>query len=258
MNLNRRPLIALAATGALALTACGGAGDDDPTSAGEGAGGTLRVAAAASLTSTFTQIAEDFEAAHPGTDVELTFAGSSDLAAQIEGGAPIDVFASADEATMEKVSDLVDDPTPFATNVLTIVTEPGNPKQIEGLDDLAQDGVNVVVCAPQVPCGAATVKVTELAKVTLSPRSEESKVTDVLAKVREGEADAGLVYVTDATGAGDAVTAVNFPESAKVVNTYPIGVLKASTQVDLAESFTEYVTKGAGAKVLETAGFGAP
>lgn len=256
--MNRPTLLALGLIGALALSACGDSGSDVSPTDGATDEVTLKVAAAASLTDTFTQIAKDFEAEHPGTTVELTFAGSSDLVTQIQGGAPIDVFASADEANMDKVADEVAEPTPFATNVLTIVTEPGNPKQVTGLADLATDDLDVVVCAPQVPCGAATAKVTELAGVTLTPRSEESKVTDVLAKVREGEADAGLVYVTDATGAGDAVSAVDFPETDKVVNTYPIAALKGSRHADLAAAFTDYVAKGDGRGVLEDAGFGAP
>ncbi|WP_370892073.1 molybdate ABC transporter substrate-binding protein [Janibacter sp. GXQ6167] len=243
----------------LALAACSSS-ESGPKDAGASPGGTtIRVAAAASLTKPFTEIGKDFEAANPGTTVQFTFAGSSDLAAQIEAGAPVDVFASADEANMTKAAQyILGHPTRFATNTLTIVTAPGNPKEIGSLADLARSDLDVVVCAPQVPCGSATKKVTDLAQVTLTPRSEESKVTDVLAKVREGEADAGLVYVTDAKGAGDAVTSVSFPEATKAVNVYPIAVIQDTHEAELAEKFRDYVAKGDGQEVLRDAGFKAP
>ncbi|MFX4286893.1 molybdate ABC transporter substrate-binding protein [Janibacter sp. G349] len=239
---------------ALALAACG----SDASDASDDGETTLHVAAAASLTDAFEEIATDFEATHEGVTVDLQFAGSSDLATQIEGGAQLDVFASADEANMDKVKDAVDDPQVFATNVLTIVTEPGNPKQITGLEDLADPDLAVVVCAEQVPCGAATKTLTEQQDVTLDPASEESKVTDVLTKVSTGEADAGLVYVTDATGAGDDVEAVQTKGADKVVNRYPIGALTDAASPDVAADFVDYVLGPEGQKVLQDKGFGAP
>ena len=116
----------------------------------------------------------------------------------------------------------------FASNTLTIAVAPGNPKQIKSFQDLTKPGLTVVVCAPPVPCGSATQKVEEATGVNLAPVSEESSVTDVLNKVTTGEADAGLVYVTDAMGAGDKVAAVAFPEAAGAVNTYPIAALKTA------------------------------
>lgn len=236
------------------LTACGG---DD-----EGSGGTtLTVYAAASLTDTFTEIGKQFEAEHDGVKVNFNFAGSSDLVAQIQGGAPADVFASADENNMTKATD--DDltagvPQLFATNVLTIVTEPGNPQDVATLADLANDDLTVVVCAPEVPCGAATNRVEEAAGIDIAPASEESSVTDVLNKVTSGEADAGLVYVTDATNAGEAVTAIEFAESARAVNNYPIAALSGSKESDLAQKFVDHVLSSAGQDVLAAAGFGQP
>ena len=241
---------------ALALAACG----SDDSSAGSSDGGetTLHVAAAASLTDAFEELKTDFEAEHEDVTIEYQFAGSSDLATQIDNGAQIDVFASADEANMDKVKDSVEESTIFATNVLTIITEAGNPKKITGLKDLEKSDLDVVVCAEQVPCGAATKKLTEQQNVTLDPASEESKVTDVLTKVSTGEADAGLVYVTDATGAGDKVEAVKTEGADKVVNKYPIASLKDASAGDTASEFVDYVLGPEGQKVLKDKGFGAP
>jgi molybdate transport system substrate-binding protein len=149
-------------------------------------------------------------------------------------------------------------PVNFATNTLTIVTPPGNPKSIHSFADLAKPGNLVVVCAPQVPCGAATKKVEAATGTALTPVSEESTVTDVLGKVTSGQADAGLVYVTDAAGAGDKVTAVAFPESSGAVNTYPIAVLKGSKNSATGQKFVGLVTGPDGRKVLAAAGFAAP
>lgn len=247
--------LALSAALALSLVACGSGAD------GDGAGGTttLQVAAAASLTDSFEEIATAYEADNTDVKVELQFAGSSDLASQIDNGARIDVFASADEKNMDKVKDAVDGtPTIFATNTLTIITEPGNPKKITGLADLDNPDLAVVVCAEQVPCGAATKTLTDQHKVTLDPASEESKVTDVLTKVSAGEADAGLVYVTDATGAGDTVEAVDASGADKVINSYPIATLKDAEAADQAQAFVDYVSGPEGQKVLQDKGFGAP
>ncbi|MCJ1673408.1 MULTISPECIES: molybdate ABC transporter substrate-binding protein [unclassified Rathayibacter] len=223
--------------------------------------GSITVYAAASLKGTFTEIATAFEAEHPGTTVELTFAGSSDLVTQITNGAPADVFASADEKNMAKLTDadlIEGDPVDFATNTLEIAVPPANPAGIASFADLAREGVKTVVCAAQVPCGAATVTVETATGVDLRPVSEESSVTDVLGKVTSGEADAGLVYVTDVAAAGDAVTGIEFPESSQAVNTYPIAPVAGSANPDLAAAFTAYVAGDDGRTVLASAGFGAP
>ena len=223
--------------------------------------GDVTVFAAASLKSTFTELGTQFEKDNPGTKVTFNFAGSSDLVAQLTQGAPADVFASADTKNMTKAVDaglLAGDPVNFASNTLTIVTPPGNPKGIASFADLAKPDTQVVVCAPQVPCGSATEKVEQATGVTLTPVSEESAVTDVLGKITSGQADAGLVYVTDAKGAGDNVTAVPFPESTGAVNTYPIAALKESTNPAAAQKFVELVTGPQGQEVLAAAGFAAP
>ena len=231
------------------------------SSAAPAATGKLTIFAAASLKRAFTDIGERFKTDNPGDDVEFSFAGSSDLVTQLTQGAPADVFASADTKNMDKVAQaglVAGDPTTFATNTLTIAVAPGNPKKIASLKDLAQPGISVVVCAPQVPCGSATQKVEQAAGVQLQPVSEESQVTDVLTKVESGEADAGLVYVTDVLGAGDKVTGVPFPEAAGAVNTYPIAVLKQSQNPELARKFADLVTGEAGQKVLAADGFAKP
>jgi molybdate transport system substrate-binding protein len=232
-----------------------------PSPSGAAGGGKLIVFAAASLKKSFTDIGEQFKTDNPGSDVEFSFAGSSDLVTQLTQGAPADVFASADTKNMDKAAkaDLLSgSPVNFASNTLTIVTAPGNPKKIASFKDLAQPGLSVVVCAPQVPCGSATATVEKATNVKLNPVSEESQVTDVLGKVTSGQADAGLVYVTDAQGAGDKVTAVAFPESSDAVNTYPIAVLKQSKNQDLAKKFVDLVTGETGQKVLNAAGFAKP
>lgn len=221
----------------------------------------LTVFAAASLKSVFTELGKRFEDANPGATVEFNFAGSSDLVTQLTQGAPADVFASADAPNMNKVVDaglVHGDPVDFAANTLTIVTAPGNPKHITSFADLTKPGISVVVCAPQVPCGAATEKVEKATGVTLHPVSEESAVTDVLGKVTSGQADAGLVYVTDAKGAGAAVAAVAFGESADAVNTYPIATLKDSGDIETAQRFVDLVVSPEGQEVLSEAGFVAP
>ncbi|MFI5506999.1 molybdate ABC transporter substrate-binding protein [Mycobacterium sp. NPDC051804] len=238
---------------ALVLSACG---------SGDKAGDqTIMVFAAASLKSTFTEIGEQFETDNAGATVEFSFAGSSDLVTQLTQGAQADVFASADTKNMDKAAQagLVDgDPVNFASNTLTIVVVPGNPKQVKSFQDLTKPGLAVVVCASQVPCGSATQKVEEATDVDIMPVSEESSVSDVLNKVTTGQADAGLVYVTDAIGAGDKVTAVPFPESADALNTYPIAALKSSEHQELTRKFIEAVTGEAGQKTLSTAGFAKP
>jgi molybdate transport system substrate-binding protein len=247
----------------LALISGCGSSDKAPASSSTTASASAKIIvfAAASLKKTFTDIGEQFKTDNPGASVEFSFAGSSDLVTQLTQGAPADVFASADTKNMDKAAQaglLAGDPVNFASNTLTIAVAPGNPKKIASFKDLTQQGLNVVVCAPQVPCGSATQKVEQATGVTLNPVSEESSVTDVLNKVTTGEADAGIVYVTDAIGAGDKVAAVAFPEAAGAVNTYPIAALKGSKNPELARKFVDLVTSEAGQKLLNTAGFAKP
>ena len=255
-------IAAVAAVVGLAAAGCGSSDQaSSPTTTNAAGGGRITVFAAASLKKSFSEIGEQFKTDNPGADIEFSFAGSSDLVTQLTQGAPADVFASADTKNMDKAAQaglLAGEPVDFASNTLTIIVAPGNPKKVVSFKDLSQSGLQVVVCAPQVPCGSATEKIEKAAGVQLNPVSEESQVTDVLNKVTSGQADAGLVYVTDARGAGEKVTAVAFPESAGAVNTYPIAVLKQSKQHGLSRKFVEFVTGGSGQKVLQAAGFAKP
>jgi molybdate transport system substrate-binding protein len=244
--------LAAAAVALTAVAGCAPAPSDEQR---------LTVFAAASLKTAFAEIGQRFEEANPGLSVEFSFGGSSDLLTQLTQGADADVVASADARTMDRAvaEGLLDGaPVAFATNTLTIVTTPGNPKSIRSFRDLAEPDLSVVVCAPPVPCGAATETVEQAVGVTLNPVSEESSVTDVLNKVTTGQADAGLVYVTDARGAGDRVTEVAFPEAARAVNTYPVAVLTQSRHPETARRFVDLVTGELGRKVLGAQGFGAP
>lgn len=220
---------------------------------------TVAVFAAASLRSTFTDLSGAFTGANTGARVELTFAGSADLLTQLTQGAHGDVFASADAKTMDKAAAaglLAGAAKPFASNTLTIVVEPGNPKGIKGFRDLTT--ASLVTCAVQVPCGSALPRIQQETGVRLTPASEEPSVTDVLNKVTTGQADAGIVYVTDARSAGDKVNTVAFPEAARSVNSYRIAVLKDSSDAALAGRFVDLVTGPAGQQALRAAGFGPP
>jgi molybdate transport system substrate-binding protein len=257
-------LAAIGAASALLLTGCGGSsgGSSAPASASATPQAqTLTVLAAASLTETFNALGKQFETDHPGVSVKFDYAGSSDLAQQIVNGAPADAFAAASDATMKTVTDAgftAATPVTFARNVLQIATSPGNPKGVATFADLAKSDVKVVVCAPQVPCGAAAQKIERSTGITLKPVSEEADVKSVLSKVQTGDADAGLVYVTDINSVGNKVQGVNFPEASKASTNYPIAVLKNAPATDLANQFVTMVTGESGQKALEQAGFAKP
>lgn len=246
-----------ATAAALALVA---AGCSSPSPGGTDAK-TVTVYAAASMKTTFTALGKSFESSHPGVTVTFNFAGSQTLAEQITQGAPADAFASANDANMKTVTDAglaSGDAKLYATNQLTIAVPPDNPAKIGAFADLAKPGIKLVVCAPAVPCGAATVKVEQATGVTLKPVSEEQAVTDVLSKVQAGEADAGLVYKTDVKSAGDTVKGIDFPESAKAINNNSIVALTKGPQAALGQQFVDLVLSAEGQKVLADAGFGKP
>lgn len=221
----------------------------------------VMVFAAASLKPAFTQLGQQFKTDNPGNSVEFDFAGSSELATRLTQGATADVFASADTAQMDKVAKnglLSGDPRDFASNTLVIVTAPDNPQRVSSFADLAKPGLRVVICQQPVPCGAATRRIEGSTGVRLDPVSEELSVTDVLNKVTTGQADAGLVYVTDARSATGKVATVNFAEAAGAINIYPIALLKKAPQPALAQKFLAMVTSEAGQKVLAQFGFQKP
>lgn len=265
MRLPRRPaLSALALLTTASLVACGGTASSGSSASASGPAdtvtGTITVFAAASLQDAFSTLAADFEAAHPGADVTFEFQGSQDLVSSLKEGASADVLATANTTTMDDAAgaSLVGAPSEFATNSLVLIVPAGNPKGVTGIDDGSLAGADLVVCAPQVPCGEATQKVAAELGTTLNPVSEEQKVTDVRGKVESGEADAGIVYTTDAAGAGDKVETIALPQNS-VVNHYPIAVTHSATNSAGAQAFMDYVLSDAGQQVLQdTYGFGAP
>lgn len=218
----------------------------------------LVVFAAASLKTTFTELGAAFEAAHPGTKVSFTFDGSANLLDQLAAGAPADMLATADRATMDSAisKQLVESSAvPFATNVLTLIVPPGNPAKVTGFDD-SLSGTKLVVCEARVPCGAATVKLADLLGVELNPVSEESSVTGVRTKVENGQADVGVVYVTDAASSAAKVEQIAIKDTAKVTNEYLIGTTTSATKQELATEFSSFVTNDQGQQLLQAAGFG--
>jgi molybdate transport system substrate-binding protein len=248
--------------GLLAGTAaCGSKAPSSSPSQSSQSSGSIVVFAAASLKPVFTQISQQFKTDNPDNGVDFEFGGSSDLATQLTQGATADVFASADTAQMNTVAKaglLAGNPTNFASNTLVIVTAPGNPKKIGSFADLNKPGLSVVICQQPVPCGSATQRIEDNTGVHLNPVSEDPSVTDVLNKVTTGQADAGLVYVTDARSAGNKVTTVNFPEAPGAVNVYPIAVLKKARLPTLAQKFVALVTSATGQKILAQSGFAKP
>jgi molybdate transport system substrate-binding protein len=261
----RRTVNAIVATLALAaVTACSGAGGTAPVGA-DGADdrphGAITVLAASSLTEVFTALGKEFEAVYPGATVTFSFGGSSGLAEQIKAGAPADVFAAASAATMKTVTDggeASGDPTTFARNQLVIAVRPGNPKQIASLADLARAKLTVVICAPQVPCGAAAGTVLDTAGVRLKPASLEQDVKAALTKVRLGEADAALVYRTDTRAAKDDVDTVEFPESRDAVTDYQVVALNSAPNPAGARAFLRYLDSQVARSALAKAGFQEP
>jgi len=233
------------------------AGTARPGGPATGVSGTITVSAAASLTAPFTTIGDRFMAANPGTEVTFNFDSSGTLSKQIRDGAPADVFASADQATMTELVDadlVAGTPEVFARNQLAIVVKAGNPEGIETLADLATAGT-ISLCGAEVPCGRYADEVLARAGVILPSdvitRGQNTKAT--LAAVAEGDADAGIVYLTDITG--DAVEAVVIPSAENAVATYPIGLVAASTNHATAEAFLAYVLSDDGQAVLRAAGF---
>ncbi|MFF9815796.1 molybdate ABC transporter substrate-binding protein [Streptomyces sp. NPDC014006] len=253
----------------LVLSACSSSSDSSgPAGTSDGSGrssasspkvsGTVTVFAAASLKESFTALGQAFEKQHPGTEVSFNFGGSDSLAASITGGAPADVFAAASPKTMKIVSDAQDTaaaPTTFVRNQLEIATLPGSPGKVASLKDLTKSGLKVVLCDKTVPCGAAAQKALDASGLTLTPVSYEQDVKSALTKVELKEADAAVVYKTDVKAAGDKVQGVEFPESAKAVNDYPIALLKDAPNATAARAFIDLVKSAEGQKVLTEAGF---
>jgi molybdate transport system substrate-binding protein len=252
-----RTLRVRSALTALAFIVLVGACGRNDSPAGSELQGTVTVYAARSLTAAFIEIGDAFEAANPGVHVDFNFAGSSTLVNQIVQGAPADVFASADRPNMDKLvtAHLVDGtPTTFTRNALQIVVAKANPKGIAGLRDLARAGVTTVLCAESVPCGNYARQALGKAAVSLHPTSDESSVAGVIGRVQNGEADAGIVYVTDVK-ANDAVAGVVIPPAENVVAEYPHALLRAAPDPRAAQAFRAFVEAPAGQRILAKHGF---
>ncbi|WP_052869094.1 molybdate ABC transporter substrate-binding protein [Streptomyces niger] len=248
----------------LALSACSSsdsAGKSESGASGSSSdklSGEVTVFAAASLKESFTTLKKEFEKEHPGTKVTFSFGGSDSLAAGITSGAPADVFAAASPKTMKTVTDkgdAVGEPATFIRNQLEIATLPGNPDKVSSLKDLTKSGRKVVLCDKTVPCGSAAQKALGASHLELTPVSYEQDVKSALNKVVLKEADAAVVYKTDVKAAGDKVEGVEFPESAKAINDYPIARLKNAKNPDAAKAFIALVRSDKGQRVLNQAGF---
>jgi len=245
----------------LLAAACGGVASQPAASpTPPQVSGHLTVLAAASLTDAFTKMGDDLHRKYPGITSTFSFAGSSTLATQIQQGAPADIFASADQANMQKVVNgglASGTPSVFAHNKLEIAVQAGNPKHVTSVSDLANSAIKVVVCAPGVPCGTYSTTTFGKAGVTVKPVSQEQDVKSVLTKVALGEADAGIVYVTDvqaAKTAGTKVDGVVIPDNLNTTAEYPLAELKTTQSDAAAKVFIDYVTGAEGQKTL--AGFG--
>jgi len=235
------------------LSACGSSG---ATSAS--LSGTASVFSAASLTDSFKALDTAFQTAHPGTTVQFNFAGSPTLVTQIEQGASAGVFASADTTNMDKLEAegfILGPPQVFAHNKLEIVVAAGNPKGIAGLADLAKPGVIYITAAPTVPAGKYALQILSNEGVTVTPKSLETDVTSVVSKIELGEADAGIVYVTDVKAAGSKVAGVPIPDSVNVIATYPIVAVKGANNLSLVNAFITYVLSADGQAALQSFGF---
>ncbi|MEV8448715.1 molybdate ABC transporter substrate-binding protein [Streptomyces parvus] len=267
--LTRRRAAAAALTAALLvpLAACGdedsGTAKDKGTSGDSGAASgapqaDLTVLAASSLTDVFEEAGAAYEAKNPGTEVTFSFAGSQELAAQVKQGAPADALVTADTRTMDGLSGDTGKPTVIAKNRLVIATGEGNPEKVGNLKDLADPKLKVVLAAPEVPVGRYSRQILDAQKIEVKPVSEEPNVRAVLSKVELGEADAGLVYRTDAATATDKVDAIEIPDAENAIASYPAATLKASKHSEAAAAFVAWLSTPEAQKIFQAAGFQQP
>lgn len=259
LPLTRRRTAVLTAALLLPLAACG---DDGPGAGKDGASGApaaeLTVLAAASLTDAFKEAGATYERENPGTKVTFSFAGSQELAAQVRQGAPADALVTADTRTMDGLSAEAGTPTVIAKNRLVIAVGAGNPERVGSLGDLAGTRLKVVLAAPEVPVGRYSKQILDAQRIVVKPVSLEPNVRAVLGKVELGEADAGLVYKSDAEAATDKVDAIDIPDAENAVASYPAATLKASRHGEAAAAFVAWLSTPAAQKILRDAGFQQP
>jgi molybdate transport system substrate-binding protein len=261
--MRRTRQILIAAIAPLGFVAAASCGSDPNTAAttGSAASGDVVVFAGSSLTDAFTEMATAFNVENPDAKVTFNFAGSGDLVTQITEGAPADVFVSADDSNMKKLTgagESVGDPVSIAKNTMEIIVEKGNPKGVAGVADLARPDLIVVLCADTVPCGKNAAAVLENAGVTAAPKSLEDKVKGVVTKVSAGEADAGIVFVTDVNAAKGTADGVEIPADINVISNYPMVSTKEAANPDAAHSFMAFVSSDPGQAILAKYGFLAP
>jgi len=245
----------------LVLTSCSPSTSESDRAGTGAVTGTVTVLAAASLTEAFNTLGEMFEEQHPDAAAQFSFAASSELATQITEGAPADVFASASPATMQLVVDgdaTEGEPTVFVRNRLQIAVPAGNPAEVQGLADFADEALKIALCAPEVPCGVAAEAAFTASDVEPRPDTLEADVKATLTKVTLGEVDAALVYRTDVQATVGDVEGIDFPESAEAVNDYPIAALSEAPNPTAARAFVDLVLSADGLAVLTDAGFERP
>ena len=259
-------IAALGAVAVVTLAACSSApavrpaassGTLDPvtTTAAPALTGKLTVFAATSLQGTFTQIGDELMKANPGLTVTFSFGSSGTLTQQLLAGAPADVYASANAKTMTDAASVVGTPTVFTHNSLVIVVPEGNPAAVTGLADFAKPALKIALCDPSAPCGEAATSLFAKAGIAPAPDTLGQDVKATLAYVTSGEADAALVYRTDAIAAGSAIRTIDVPEASSVVNDYPIALVKGTGNPAAAQGFVDEVLSPAGQRVLAAAGF---
>ncbi|MFI1186528.1 molybdate ABC transporter substrate-binding protein [Streptomyces californicus] len=261
----RAAAVFLATALLIPLAACGsddsGTGKDRGSGSGAASGAPeadLTVLAASSLTDVFTQAGAAYEKENPGTKVTFSFAGSQELAAQVKQGAPADALVTADTKTMDGLSGDTGEPVVIARNRLVIATGEGNPEKVANLEDLADPKLKVVLAAPEVPVGRYSRQILDARKLDVKPVSQEPNVRAVLSKVSLGEADAGLVYKTDAATAPDKVDAIEIPDAENAIASYPAATLKTSKHGEAAAAFVAWLSAPAARKILRGAGFQQP
>ncbi len=255
----RRRLLALTIAVAVLVAACSSGGTSGSKDGASSVRGDLVVLAAASLTGAVTKIAHDFEVAHPGVHVRVTFNGSARLAAGILQGVPADVFVAADEPTMERIREakrIEGQAETVATNELQIVVSQRNPRDINSIEDLTRGAV-VALCRVEVPCGVYAERAFRLAGLVVPSAGREESVKAVLSKVQLGEADAGIVYRTDVLGA-KGVRGIELSRSDQVTAAYPAAVLRDAPNPVTAAAFYRYLLSAQSQEVFAKAGFGAP
>jgi molybdate transport system substrate-binding protein len=265
----RRFALAAVTLAAIAVAGCSSSSSSTPAasssstpaaSSSAAQTGAITVFAASSLKDTFTQLGQQFEAAHPGDTVKFSFGASSALAEQINSGAPADVFASAATKNMDQVVSTgnASNPQNFAENIMEVAVPPSNPAKVTSVNDLAKSSVKVALCQPQVPCGVVAAEVFKNAKLTVKPVTLQPDVKSVLTQVELGNVDAGVVYVTDVQAAGSKVKGVTIPANVNATTTYPIAALTHSKEQAIAAAFVAYVLSPPGEQVLKAAGFEQP